>query len=50
MFLQKGMSTNITKEQIKVKLEEILASTRVLGNEGLAIDIEDLLNEVKKDL
>jgi hypothetical protein len=44
------MSTEITKKEIATALEAILNSTRILGNEGLAVDINDLLERVKKDL
>ncbi len=44
------MSTEITKKEIADKLETILSSARVLGNEGLASDLTDLLERIKKDL
>lgn len=44
------MATNITKEQIYERLLEILASSRVLGAEGLAVDLQDLTDRIKKDI
>lgn len=44
------MSTEITKKEIAEKLQTILNSSRVLGAEGLAVDLEDLLERINKDL
>lgn len=41
---------NLTKEKIIERLETITRSSRVIGAEGLVVDLEDLVNEIKKDL
>ena len=41
---------NLTKEKIVKRLEVMRASSKVIGAEGIAVDLEDLINEIKKDL
>ena len=41
---------NLTKEKIVKRLEAMRASSNVLGAEGLAVDLDELINEIKKDL
>ncbi len=41
---------NLTKEKIVKRLEAMMASSHIIGAEGLAGDLEELVNEIKKDL
>lgn len=43
-------NTVITKQQIHDELLAIVASARVVGAEGLVIDIEGIVDRIKKDL
>jgi hypothetical protein len=44
------MATNITKQEIRDALVAISNSARVLGNEGLFVDLTDLIERIEKDL
>jgi len=41
---------NLTKEKIVERLKAMRASSHIIGAEGLAVDLEDLINEIKKDI
>ncbi len=44
------MATNITKLEIHDGLVAIVNSARVLGAEGLVLDINNIIERIKKDL
>jgi len=44
------MATNITKQEIHDDLVRIVNSARVLGAEGLVVDINNIIERIKKDL
>ena len=41
---------NLTKEKIIERLEVIKNSSKVIGADGIANDIEELVKEITKDL
>ena len=41
---------NMTKIKIVEKLDEIANSLTVVGEQGIATDIKDLIEQIKKDL
>jgi len=41
---------NLTKEKIITRLEVLKASSKIIGAEGIAVDLQILINEIKKDL
>ena len=41
---------NLTKEKIVIRLEAMMASSHIIGAEGIADDLQTLVNEIKKDL
>ncbi len=40
----------ITKKQIHDELSEILQSARVIGAEGLVVDLQGIVDRIKKDI
>lgn len=44
------MATNITKQDIRDQLVTIVNSARVIGAEGLVVDLNDLIERINKDL
>lgn len=44
------MAKGITKKEIHDKLEAIRNSARVLGAEGLVVDIDEIIERIKEEL
>lgn len=44
------MVNTITKKELHDRLQEISASARVIGANGLVADIDDLVERIAKDL
>ena len=41
---------NITKQEIHDKLMDISKSSRILGAEGLVLDIDEIITAIEKDI